>query len=181
MVFSINPKKGVFNDQVFVHPDLNFTITFPEGWHTSNQSITVGAMHEDRQAGVFLGLEDPKKSPREYASIFEKEIVKEYNKKPSISEPRTINNHPGYLITLEDISGGTPMYIHILWLKMDDKVFKLIGLAPRSLEQHLRATVLSLRKLTPKERSNVKVNVLRVVFARRGESLEALSDRTNNV
>ncbi len=73
------------------------------------------------------------------------------------------------------------MYIHILWLKIEDKVFKLIGLAPRSQETHLRATALSLRTLTAKERSSVKVNVLRVVHAKEDESIEALSLRSKNV
>jgi len=181
MVFGPNPRKGVLDGQVFIHPDLNFTITFPEEWHTSNQSTAVGAIHEDQQAGVFLGLEDPGKSPQEYAKIFEKEIEKEHKQKPSISEPRTVNNNPGFLITMEDNSGSKPMYIHILWLKMDDKVFKLIGLAPRSFESHLRATALSLRSLTDEERRNVKVNVLRVVHAKEDESIEALSQRSNNV
>lgn len=181
LVFGNNPRKGVFEDQVFIHPDLNFTITFPEGWHTANQSTAVGAIHEDQQAGVFVGLEDSRKSPNEYAKIFEEEIEKEHKQKPSISEPRTVNNHQGYLITMEDNSGSKPMYIHILWLKIDEKVFKLIGLAPRSLEPHLRATALSLRTLTAEERSSVRVNVLRVVHAKKNESIEALSNRTNNV
>lgn len=181
LVFGVNPKKGIFKDQVFIHPDLNFTITFPEGWHTSNQSTAVAAIHEDHQAGVFVGLEDSGKSPEEYAKIFEEEIEKEHKQKPSISEPRKVNDHPGYLITMEDNSGSMPMYIHILWLKMDEKVFKLIGLAPRSQEPHLRATALSLRTLTAKERSSVNVNVLRVVHAKKNESIEALSLRSNNV
>ncbi len=181
MVFGVNPKKGIFNDQVFIHPDLNFTLTFPEGWHTSNQSTAVSAIHEDHQAGVFVGLEDPGKSPEEYAKIFEEEIEKEHKQKPTISEPRTVNDHPGYLITMEDNSGSKPMYIHILWLKMDEKVFKLIGLAPRSQEPQLRATALSLRTLTDEERNSVKVKVLRVVQAKENESIEALNNRTNNI
>lgn len=55
---------------------MNFTIAFPEGWETSNQPYTVSAIHENRQAGIFVGLEDPSGSPEEYRKMFEQEIKK---------------------------------------------------------------------------------------------------------
>ena len=66
-------------------------------------------------------------------------------------------------------------------LKMDDTVFKLIGLAPRSLESHLRETALSLRRLTSDERKGVNVKVVRVANAKEGESLKELSRREKNI
>ena len=181
MVFGENPKKGLFNEQVFVHPDLNFTITFPDGWDTFNQATAVGAIHTDRQAGIFLGLEDPSSSPEEYGKMFEKEIREEYNQTPSRSEPFPINNHPGYLITLEDNTGDQTMYLHILWFKMGDHLFKVIGLAPKSYEPELGKTVRSLRVLTATERKNVEVNTIRIVLANKNEALDNLNKRTQNV
>jgi predicted Zn-dependent protease len=180
MVFGENPKKGLFNEQVFVHPDLDFTITFPDGWETFNQPTAVGAIHSNRQAGIFLGLEDPSSSPEEYGKMFEKEIREKHNKVPSRSEPRLINNHPGYLITLEDNTGDQTMYLHILWLKMGSHLFKLIGFAPKSYEPELGKTARSLRVLTVTERKNVKVHTIRIVRANKNESLDKLSKRTKN-
>ena len=181
MLYGSSPKKGLFKEQTFIHPNLNFTITFPEDWETTNQPSTVAAIHKDRQAGIFLGLEDNSKSPEEYAKIFEDEIVKSYDKKPSISEPRLVNNHPGYLISMVDNSGSEPMYIHILWLKMDGHIFKLIGIAPKSLETDLKKTALSLRTLKVDERKTIEMYTLRVVKANKNESLEGLSKRTHNI
>ncbi|MBE9519134.1 MAG: M48 family metalloprotease [Bacteroidetes bacterium] len=181
MVFGNNPAKGLFNKEVFLHPELNFTITFPAGWETSNQPYTVSAIHENRQAGIFVGLEDPARSPEEYGKMFEQEIVKKHGQQPSRSEPRTLNNHPGYLITMADNSGDEPMYIHILWLKMGGKVFKLIGIAPKALEPDLQKSARSLRPLTPTERNAIEVYRLRIVRANKKESLEELNKRTGNV
>lgn len=180
LVFGNNPRKGLFKDEVFLHPDLNFTITFPEGWETSNQPTTVGAIHKDRRAGAFLGLEDPSKTPEQYAKMFEQEIEKEHKQKPFRSEPRSVNNHSGYLISMVDNTGDETMYIHILWLEMDDKLFKLIGFAPEALESDLRKTAMSLRTLTSAERNSIEVYITRIVQANKNETVEELSERTNN-
>ena len=181
LVFGNNPRKGLFKDEVFFHPDLNFTITFPKGWETTNQAATVGAIHMDRRAGAFVGLEDPSKTPEQYAMIFEQEIEKEYKQKPFRSEPRAVNNHPGYLISMLDNTGDETMYIHILWLEMDDKLFKLIGFAPEALESDLQKTGRSLRVLTSDERNAIDVYITRIVQANKNETVEELSKRTNNV
>ncbi len=181
MVFGSNPRKGLFQKQVFLHPELNFTITFPEGWETSNQPTTVSAIHKDRQAGIFLGLEDPSNSPEEYARIFEQAMEEKYGQKPSISESRTVNNHKGYLISMEDQTGEETMYIHILWLQMNDLLFKLIGIAPRSFEPKLRNTARSLRALTLEEFNSINVYTVRIVEANKNESLEEISARSSNV
>jgi len=181
MVFGENPRKGLFKDQVFVHPDLDFTITFPDGWETFNQPTAVGAVHSNRQAGIFLGLEDPSGSPEEYGKTFEKEIREKHKQAPSRSEPYSINNHPGYLITLEDNTGDQTMYLHILWLKMGNQLFKLIGFAPKSYEPELGKTARSLRVLTVIERKNVEVRTIRIVRANKNEILEDMSKRTKNI
>jgi predicted Zn-dependent protease len=181
MVFGLNPRKGLFKGQTFQHPDLNFTLTFPDEWETSNQPSTVLAIHEDRQAGIFVGLEDPSNSPEEYAKTFEKALEEKHGQKPSLSESRSINNHPGYLITMEDKSGDEVMYIHILWLKMENKLFKLIGIAPRSLEPDLQMTVRSLRSLTSAERKAIQMRTVRIVKAKKNETIGELCDRTNNM
>jgi len=181
MVFGNNPRKGVFKEQVFFHPDLNFTITFPEDWETSNQSTTVSAIHKDRQAGVFVGLEDPSASPEQYAKVFEQEIEKEHDRKPSRSEARTVNGHPGYLISMEDNTGDESMYIHILWLKMDKHLFKLIGIGPKSFETDLQNTARSFRTLTSAERRAMEVYTIRIVQANKNENLQKFSKRTKNV
>ena len=181
LLFGYNPAKGLFKDQKFLHPELNFAIVFPEEWETFNQPTTVGAIHEDRKAGIFVGLEDPSKSPEDYARTFEQEIEKEYGTKPTRSEPRTVNNHSGYLISMDENTGDETMYIHILWLKMNGLLFKLIGIAPKSFEPDLQKTARSLRTLTLEERNSIDVYTVRIVKANKNETIEEISARSSNV
>ena len=81
------------------------------------------------------------------------------------------------LITTEDVA----MFIHILWLNIDDHLFKLIGFAPKSLESDLQKTARSLRSLTLAERKEIKVRKLRIVKTHKNESIEELGERTNNL
>ncbi len=181
MIFGANPKKGIFKGQTFLHPDLGFTITFPDGWHTSNQPTSVNAIHEDRRAGMFLGLEAPGKAPEEYAKAFENEIRKQHKASPYRSESRVVNSHEGYIVSMEDNTGNETMYIHILWVKVDGLIFKLIGFAPRTLESELKESALSLRTLTSSERKNVEMRTMKIVRAKENETVKELIARSNNV
>lgn len=181
MLVGYNPAKGVFNGDEFIHPDLNFTLSFPRDWKQFNQATAVGAVHAENKAAIVIGLEDPSMSPEEHARNFEKELLDKYNKTPEASEHRMVNGNNGYLISMEDNSGKEVMYIHLLWLKMDDKVFQLIGVAPRALETRLKETASSLRTLSDGERKGVKMRVLQVTEAKTDENIEELSNRSAGV
>lgn len=44
MVFGPDPREGFFREQRFLHPDLEFELTFPDGWQTANQKQRVIGM-----------------------------------------------------------------------------------------------------------------------------------------
>jgi len=73
------------------------------------------------------------------------------------------------------------MYAYVLWTPLDDKLFKLIGIAPIEYKPILEKTSESLRSLNDAEKNSIKINLMRVVEARKGETIKSLSDRTGNV
>ncbi|MGI9628822.1 MAG: M48 family metalloprotease [Longimicrobiales bacterium] len=54
MVFGADPNQGYFIEQRFLHPGLEFEITFPAGWGTQNGSQAVQAGSPDQDA--IMGL-----------------------------------------------------------------------------------------------------------------------------
>jgi predicted Zn-dependent protease len=71
MVFGENPREGYFEESVFLHPELEFRIEFPEGWKTQNQRQQVAGMSEKQDALVILSLaqqEDPEAAAQEFLS-----------------------------------------------------------------------------------------------------------------
>jgi predicted Zn-dependent protease len=56
VVYGNNPRDGFFVGQRFNHPDMRFTMVFPDGWQTRNQAQAVVAMSANRDAAIQLTL-----------------------------------------------------------------------------------------------------------------------------
>ncbi|MSR07354.1 MAG: peptidase M48 [Gemmatimonadetes bacterium] len=54
LVFGNNPRQGYFKDNRFIHPELRFRLTFPEGWATNNGAQAVTAVSPGKDAAVEL-------------------------------------------------------------------------------------------------------------------------------
>jgi predicted Zn-dependent protease len=54
VVFGENPREGYFQGTRFTHPELQFGLTYPEGWNTVNQRTAVGAIAPAEDALVVL-------------------------------------------------------------------------------------------------------------------------------
>ena len=58
MVFGDDPRQGFFEGTTFYHPELAFSVAFPNGWRTVNQRSQVGAVSPNQDAVVVLTLVD---------------------------------------------------------------------------------------------------------------------------
>jgi predicted Zn-dependent protease len=56
LVYGVNPRNGFFRATQFLHPDLQFQITFPQGWRTLNlaQAVMAGSPQQDAQMQLTL-------------------------------------------------------------------------------------------------------------------------------
>lgn len=70
MVFGDDPRQGYFKDARFVHPDLEFELTFPSGWRTINQRTVVAAIEPGEEAVMTVEVAqdatDPAAALREF-------------------------------------------------------------------------------------------------------------------
>ncbi|WP_075602491.1 M48 family metallopeptidase [Saccharicrinis aurantiacus] len=181
LLFGVNPEKGLFEGNTFIHPTMNFSFQFPDDWHTENKPTSVNGMNKDQSAALFLGLDDASKSPQALAEEFIAGIEKEHGVKPIFSDHSKINNYDGYLVSYLDKSDKKQMYIHTLWLKMDGKIFKVIGIGPKSAKDELKRSVLSFHPLTEKEKSTIKKQLIRVVESKADEKFDQICKRYNCV
>ncbi|HRN52117.1 MAG TPA: M48 family metalloprotease [Gemmatimonadaceae bacterium] len=56
LTYGPNPRHGYFVGQTFNHPDMRFTMTFPEGWATQNATQSVTALSAEKNAMIQLTL-----------------------------------------------------------------------------------------------------------------------------
>ena len=69
LVYGEDPRQGYFQGSRFLHPDLKFQLTFPEGWKTQNTPQAVAGMSPKQDAIVQLATAG-KMSPEEAAQKF---------------------------------------------------------------------------------------------------------------
>ena len=175
-----NPVQGIFRAQQFMHPDMDFTITFPNGWNAVNTPVFVGAFAPGNQALVILGGAERPGSATELATAFIEELRAEAGLEPAEARPVKIDAGPAYLVRIEDLSGGQPTSIYYLWVNARNTTFRFIAAGADSFRDQLRDTVLSLRTLTDEEKASIYAYRIRSVTARAGESVDVLSERSGN-
>jgi predicted Zn-dependent protease len=69
MIYGDDPRQGYFKGARFLHPELKFEITFPQGWNTVNQRSAVGAISPSQDAQFVLTVAQ-ESSPAEAARAF---------------------------------------------------------------------------------------------------------------
>ena len=70
LVYGEDPRKGYFAESLFLHPDLEFQIRFPDGWQTANLPSVVGGQAPSQDAIVQLTLASGKSGHAEAARAF---------------------------------------------------------------------------------------------------------------
>jgi len=70
LLYGENPRQGFFRQNVFLHPDLRFTLTFPAGWQTQNLPQAVTGVSQRQDAMVQLTLAQQARSADDAARAF---------------------------------------------------------------------------------------------------------------
>jgi len=58
IMFGMNPREGFFKGNVFYHPDLRFSLSFPNGWRVINGKQAVAAQSPQQDAIIELTLSE---------------------------------------------------------------------------------------------------------------------------
>ncbi len=176
-----NPMQGIVRDRQFMQPDMDVSVTFPEGWAVVNTPIFVGAFAPDNQALVVLGGAEQPGHAEELAAAFIEELRKKADREPTEAHPVKLDAGPAYLVRIEDTSGEQPVSIYYLWVNTRGTTFQFIAIGADSFRDQLRDTVVSLRRMTPDEKTSIVDDRIRSEPAHSGETLSMLSERTGNL
>jgi predicted Zn-dependent protease len=171
-----NPEQGVFDKNVFVHPDLNFRMELPAGWKTFNTPLAFGAVDPKGKGQMVVGLVGDAADAQKEALATLAVIDLKGGLKPAEARRVEVNGHPGYYALFSEKRAN----LHLLWLGMGGKVFRMAAAGEEKWREAMRQAVFSLRPLNPEERAQVRILRMRVESARAGESLDALSKRAGN-
>jgi predicted Zn-dependent protease len=177
--------QGVFVEERFLHPDLNFTIRFPEGWKLVNAPTMVGAISPDRTVQIFLSAPTPGTDPRKAADVFVLQNGRRLGIQVVGAEELQIGELPAYRVLAWAQGPNGRVGSMLTWIAHEGRVYRVNAIAPAGMGRDYlgrsRTTAQSFRSLTPQELASIEENRLRVATARGGESLLELAERTGNV
>lgn len=184
LAIGLPASEGVFKRTRFLHPDMGFTIRFPDGWETRNTHSAVGALSPERNAQVVLEFGG---TGTDLDAAAEKFIAKSRKDGLRLEQPEkaTIGGRKALRSRGTASTGRGSFHAVVTWLlwKHDgqDMIFRIMGLSLSRQHEGIFVNVArSFRPITPRELAGIKETRLRIVLAQEGETLAALSRRTRN-
>lgn len=181
IVIGDNPAHGTFQDSLFIHPDLNFTLAYPKGWDSENTPSAAGVISPDKKSQVVFSLSDTSKSPNKSAKDFAEAYYRHYHMEPKHGEELDINGFPAHLLVYEAQSDEGLAVFSMIWLKRNDYTFTFASMGLAKYGDVSIKMAKSLHTITDAERQSIEQEVVHIVEAKDGETIKQLSERTGNV
>jgi predicted Zn-dependent protease len=192
LVLGEDPAGGLFDGPLFVHPEMRFSIRFPEGWETANTQQAVAALSPagDAQATLsFAGNGD------DVNKVVDEFLEKEADRiRTRVGDRREIMLGKLHAVRLEGKGTEQVMtqagpqdvgvYQQMTFVAHEGAVFRLAltSISGSALKYRGRATAfaMSFRPLDDAGAHSLEVTRLRIARATEHETLQDLSIRTRN-
>ncbi len=183
LIIGDDPAGGLFDDENrFVHPELRFSIRFPQGWTTMNTQQAVRALSPARDAQATLTVVGG--GDVELSKVVDDFIESEFeDMRIHIRERREIKigELPAIRIEGRATSG---LGAQMTFVRYGDLVYRLTVLSVADsgtrFRGRARAFAHSFRPLDDDGVRSLRVTRLRIARALENETLQALSTRTRN-
>lgn len=192
LVLGDDPAGGLFDGPNFVHPEMRFSLRFPEGWETMNTQQAVAAISPDNDAQATLMLagsgEDVDKVVDEFLEKESTELRVRLDNRRKI----TLGKLPAVRLEgrgVEQVMTQVgpqqiAVYLQMTFVAYDGVVYRLAltSIAGSAAKYRGRATAfaMSFRPLDEEAAHSLEVTRLRIARALEHETLAALSERTRN-
>jgi predicted Zn-dependent protease len=176
IVFGDSPQQGAIVGQRFIHPQLRFMFTVPDGYSLQNSRSAVVAVANDGEAVRFDSAEVP-------ASL----SLVDYLKTGWIAGLDTDSVRPAQVNGIDAATGfaHTDQWVfRVSVLRIDGQVYRFIFAASSDTERFQRAaedTTASFRRTTPADLSAIRSTAIQTVTASADDTIETLVGRMGSV
>jgi len=177
LLFGDNPREGVVRGNAFLHPDLKFRLEFPQGWSIQNSPQQVVAQPQGGGGSVFAKL--VRLRGRGWRGVAATDLGTRGLRSGAGGETG-INGLPAFVGTFQgQMQQMGDVVLRAAWIRLDDRVFRLAGLAPssayRQLQPAVDASVRSFQPLSAGDVERIRPNVLDLYAVRQGDTWESIA------
>jgi predicted Zn-dependent protease len=177
MIFGENPRHGYFKGSLFLHPDLEFSIEFPDGWPTQNMTQAVAAVSPESDALIQLTLAE-ESSPRAAIDAF---LGAEAVTADGRISTRSLNGMPARAVYFSATTEQAELGGLAIFVEYNDLVYQILGytLAERldTYDEAFQHSLGSFRRLTDPDALNVQPARIEIVTINRSMTLQQFASR----
>jgi predicted Zn-dependent protease len=175
LLFGANPRNGYFESNQYFHPEMEFRLTFPEGWKTQNlpQAVMAGSPQEDAIVQLTLA----QGSPRDAAGQF---FGQQGVASARVGE-QTINRLRAVVGQFQAETQGGTVAGHAAFIAHGGQTFQLLAFTPAAqlnrYNNAFRATINSFARLTDRAALARQPDRLSIVRTSEPMTLAAFNQR----
>jgi predicted Zn-dependent protease len=176
MAFGESESQGITRGNKFYHKGLNLFVEFPLGWKIQNTQSVLGAVSPDGTQLIKMEMDSiaPPVDPSRYLS----------SKFQTVSQVRDITTSEDQaftgIATIQDPNTGQQRNYRVSTVTRGAQAFVMTGIGKvQPPKQTFFDTTKSVRKLKPGEIKLAEGSTMKLVTARRGDTIASLARRSN--
>jgi predicted Zn-dependent protease len=180
LTYGEDPRNGFFQNGEFIHPQLRFRMSFPQGWQTQNlpQAVVGGSPQQDALIELTLAQQaDPATAARAFLS--------QQGIQAGQSFQQNINGVPAAGSYFQAQTEQGVIEGIVTYFTHGSNTFQVLGYTAggrlQQYDQLLRQVVGSFRPLTDASLLNAQPNRIDVIRVDQRQSLSQLAQRTGSV
>jgi len=170
---------GLVMAELFIHPDLGFTLGVPEGWVYNNSPAEFIAVPEKGGAAIVLQVaasgDDLEALERELEEALGTEVG---------SKKVSLGGLTGYRFRVDKKTKQGRMTIDATYFSVAGMILEVAGIAPKKdfarWSPLFDAAIDAIHPPTPEEIASLREDRLRTVTVSTGESLEEIAERSGS-
>ena len=171
IVYGNNPRLGFFRGARFLHPDLRFEWTFPNGWQTANLSNAVVGQAPSKDAVLQLQISQNASVVDALRAFFAQQGIQQIS-----GGTTTINGNQAALGEFDAQTESGVVRGMIAFIRFNNTTYGIIGYAPAqryaSYASTFRSSIGSFRELTDASALNAQPARIEVVTLPRDMTIE---------
>lgn len=175
--FGDNPKTGFIEESQYSNPHLNYRIQFGKNWIIAKDIAGVKAVHPDQNTALYLVLETQFSSASNAGQTLSSQLKPEYKAKLVDQGSYQTKYGEAYQLTFKATSEGKPVEAQLIWQPMNGKLFKILNFGYTGFLEENKTAVASLSPLSQKQKSQLKIKQIKIVYSKSNETIETLCKR----
>jgi predicted Zn-dependent protease len=163
LLYGPSAKQGLFMKNEFIHPEMDFAITFPQEWIYVNETEAVGAISKDKKSMmVFTFAHEGSKADSLQAATLQN--LKAHNHPIISSGTGKANGYYFTQVVYSDAVSQTETKTTLLsWIVRGNYTYIFIGQSTQKIEEAYQKALNTYRDATEEDIKNIRIKEVAVL------------------